>query len=171
MSIRNVTILLLILISGYVGAQEGVVLNVSTSIKKINFYDYTITTRLDKTYIPLHYISSENKFSDESIFVTNVTNIQEDELGIYYQYDIQSLTSQCERRGEVIIDDFMGLRINDIPLEDYQLGDKDIALEQSNSNGYLQSTDILTLYTKGNIPNDDIYYCSGQLSYMVSLSL
>ncbi len=171
MSSRIIVIWFLMLFSRSSFSEESLILNVSTSINKINFYDYSIVTHVDRPYIPLRYDRESELFLDEEIVVTNSTNIPSEERGFYYEYDIQSLTSYCEVRGEVVFEDFMGLKINDVSLEDYLTGDKGIALEKTNSSGFLQASDILTLSTQKNIPNDDIYYCSGQLSYMVSLSL
>lgn len=171
MSFRIVTILVLIFSSRFVFAAEGLVLHISTEINKLNFFDYSISTSMNRTYIPLIYDKENNIFLDEDIIVTNSSNIPNDENGFYYEYDVQSLTSQCEKRGNVIFENFIDLRINDVPLEDYLAGDKKIALNPNDSQGFLQTLDKFTLYTKDIIPDDDIYYCSGQLDYMVSLSL
>ncbi|MGR5445576.1 hypothetical protein ACPV47_11800 [Vibrio jasicida] len=159
-------------ISVHGNAAETLIFPVSTTINKALLSDYSITTSLNRKYIPLTYNAEDEKFIDEEVYVTNQTNIPDSEPETYrYNYFIDELVSQCESDSVVYYQNFMELYINDVKFESNEQLDTPFSLTGVDGNSFKNATDKFTLKTGIAIPNDKPLYCHGHVNYVVELFL
>lgn len=160
-----------------VQAGKSLNLTIETTIDKNNFFDYSISTKLDKDEVILQFDRLSKNFQEEKVIITNTTNIPQEVSGFYYKYEFQDLTSKCTEltSGGVVITDkynnFMHLKINDEPLEEYIINQSKLSLSLVNSSGFLYAQDTLTFVSNLENYDGEILYCSGKVDYTVGLAL
>ncbi|HDM8224805.1 TPA: hypothetical protein P0E24_002348 [Vibrio campbellii] len=153
-------------------AAETLIFPVSTTINKALLSNYSITTSLNRSYVPLTYDADNEKFLDEDIYVTNQTNIPDSEAETYkYNYFIDEFVSQCESDTDVYYQNFMELYINDVKFESNEQLDTPFSLTGLDGNSFKNATDKFTLKTGIAIPKDKPVYCHGHVNYVVELFL
>ncbi|MFB1076386.1 hypothetical protein [Photobacterium damselae] len=163
----------IVLYSVYSYGGESISFPVSTEINKALLSNFTISSALNRDFIPLIYDNDSERFRDEEVSIIVKTNIHESVNENYsYKYTIENLESSCSINSVKLYQDVIDLYINNEKfISNEILSDKSFAFSELDSNNLKQNTDIFTLKTNRKIPRSKPVFCTGHVDYVIELFL